>query len=199
MIMRAKHMLEDMIDYRKGKLIVHKLYSCVIRNTGVYEYPDDWAQETIPVGKVVRLNSFSYDTVGVTTSQSDSPTIRFPLEQFLICFEEADVLEDGSVVSPTTTDFSKAKPRPPLIFDDMKKNPPLIFDDSKVKIEQVNHPEHYNKGIEAIDYIDSWGMNFNSGNVIKYVTRAPFKGDYIQDLEKALWYLQRELERVKNA
>ena len=62
--------------------------------------------------------------------------------------------------------------------------------------EMVNHPEHYNQGIEAIDYIESHGMNFNIGNVIKYVTRAKHKGTEFEDLKKAQWYLQREIERL---
>ena len=36
--------------------------------------------------------------------------------------------------------------------------------------EMVDHPSHYNQGIEAIDYIESHNMNFNIGNVIKYIT-----------------------------
>ena len=41
--------------------------------------------------------------------------------------------------------------------------------------EMVDHPSHYNQGIETIEYIESWSMNFNTGNVIKYVTRAGYK------------------------
>ena len=63
--------------------------------------------------------------------------------------------------------------------------------------ERVNHPKHYNRGIEAIEYIESWGMNFNLGNVIKYVTRADYKGDVVEDLRKAEWYLKREIERIE--
>lgn len=63
-------------------------------------------------------------------------------------------------------------------------------------MSNVNHPKHYNKGIEAIDYIESWDMNFNVGNAIKYITRAPYKGNQKEDLEKALWYIQRELIRT---
>lgn len=73
------------------------------------------------------------------------------------------------------------------------------------KVERVNHPKHYNKhpsGIECIDVIE-W-FNLNLGNVIKYIWRAEEKGATIQDLEKAAWYLNREIERrkkleVKNA
>ena len=64
--------------------------------------------------------------------------------------------------------------------------------------EMVDHPSHYNQGIETIDYIDSWEMNFNTGNVIKYVTRAGYKNDQLEDLKKAMWYLDREIQRLKN-
>ena len=64
--------------------------------------------------------------------------------------------------------------------------------------EQVNHPQHYNAGkIEAIDVIEDWKLNFNLGNVIKYVCRSEYKDSTIQDLEKAYWYLGRELKRRK--
>ena len=63
----------------------------------------------------------------------------------------------------------------------------------------VDHPNHYNEGIEAIDVIESWGLNFHVGNVIKYMLRAPHKGEEIQDLEKAKWYLDRHLENVSKA
>ena len=63
--------------------------------------------------------------------------------------------------------------------------------------EQVNHPSHYNQGIEPIEVIESWDLNFNLGNVIKYTLRAPYKENMIQDLEKAKWYLERELQRLK--
>ena len=61
----------------------------------------------------------------------------------------------------------------------------------------VNHPLHYNvhpNGIECIDVVE--GFNFNIGNAIKYLWRAGLKSDdAVKDLEKAAWYVQRELER----
>ena len=66
------------------------------------------------------------------------------------------------------------------------------------KKEMVNHPSHYNKGIETIEYIESWSMNFNTGNVIKYVTRAGYKNNQLEDMKKAMWYLQREIDRLEN-
>ena len=64
------------------------------------------------------------------------------------------------------------------------------------EIDMVNHPQHYSAhGIEPIDYIESHDLNFNLGNVIKYVSRAPFKGTELQDLKKAKWYLEREIKK----
>ena len=60
--------------------------------------------------------------------------------------------------------------------------------------DPVNHPAHYKVGgIETIDFIEAKGLNYNLGNVVKYVTRADHKGERRENLEKALWYLKREL------
>ena len=62
----------------------------------------------------------------------------------------------------------------------------------------INNPEHYQaNGIEAIDVIEAYGLNFNLGNTIKYILRADKKGNKKQDLEKAQWYLKREIEKFK--
>ena len=60
------------------------------------------------------------------------------------------------------------------------------------------HPEYYEKnGIEAIDFIDAHRLNFNLGNVVKYVTRAGRKDgeEALTALRKAQWYLEHEIER----
>jgi len=58
--------------------------------------------------------------------------------------------------------------------------------------EAVNHPSHYNAGeFEVIEVIDDWQLGFYEGNIIKYVGRAKYKGKELQDLKKALWYLER--------
>ncbi len=64
----------------------------------------------------------------------------------------------------------------------------------------VNHPKHYTQhpsGVECIDITEHY--NFNVGNCIKYLWRAGLKDDAIQDLEKAAWYLNREIEKRKKA
>ena len=64
------------------------------------------------------------------------------------------------------------------------------------KEDMVNHPPHYKSGgIETIDFIEAKGLNYRLGNVVKYVTRADHKGNRMEDLKKALWYLQREIEK----
>lgn len=61
----------------------------------------------------------------------------------------------------------------------------------------VNHPKHYNSGkIETIDVIEDWNLNFNLGNAIKYIARAEHKGNKKEDLEKAVWYLEREISKA---
>ena len=60
----------------------------------------------------------------------------------------------------------------------------------------VDHPKHYNVGhIEVIDFIEDQDLNFNEGNVIKYLCRAKHKGKRLEDLEKALWYLNRIINK----
>lgn len=65
----------------------------------------------------------------------------------------------------------------------------------------VNHPPHYRAGgVETIDFIEAKDLNYRLGNVVKYVSRAGRKNsDPVQDLEKAAWYLQREITARKNA
>lgn len=66
----------------------------------------------------------------------------------------------------------------------------------------VNSPPHYKAGgVETIDFIESKDFNYRLGNVIKYVSRAGRKvdSDPVQDLEKAMWYLQREINARKEA
>lgn len=66
-------------------------------------------------------------------------------------------------------------------------------------MEKINHPSHYNiNKIEVIDAIEDWQLNFSRGNAIKYIVRAGIKdpSTEIEDLKKAIWYLNREVERL---
>lgn len=64
---------------------------------------------------------------------------------------------------------------------------------------KVNHPRHYNMGrIEVIDAIEAWELGFDDGNAVKYIARARHKGKELEDLEKALWYLERRIKNLKS-
>jgi hypothetical protein len=63
--------------------------------------------------------------------------------------------------------------------------------------DNVNHPPHYKTGgIETIDFIEAKSLSYNLGNVVKYITRADYKGNKLEDLKKAQWYLNREVSNL---
>jgi hypothetical protein len=67
--------------------------------------------------------------------------------------------------------------------------------------DRVNHPGHYRaNGLEAINVIEAFGLDFCLGNAIKYILRAgrkPYAAE-IEDLEKAVWYINRRIEKLRN-
>lgn len=74
----------------------------------------------------------------------------------------------------------------------MKRQPSSVID-------RVDHPPHYggaDNPYEAIKVIEAWGLGFNLGNAVKYVSRAGKKGDRLEDLKKARWYLDREIQNA---
>lgn len=85
----------------------------------------------------------------------------------------------------------------PFLAYEMKK----ANDEEAKKSDVISHPSHYTQGIECMDYIESHKLNYARGNIVKYVTRAGLKdaSKEVEDLEKARWYLDREIERVKKA
>jgi len=65
----------------------------------------------------------------------------------------------------------------------------------------VEHPQHYggkDNPYEAIKVIEAWGLGFCLGNTLKYIARSGKKGDVVEDLEKARWYLDREISRLRS-
>jgi hypothetical protein len=72
------------------------------------------------------------------------------------------------------------------------------------KKEKVNHPEHYGgkeNQYESIKVIEAWDLGFCLGNVVKYISRAGKKDKdrELEDLQKARWYLDREINKLKDA
>lgn len=80
---------------------------------------------------------------------------------------------------------------------------PFNPDPSEKRIgDAVNHPSHYSSGkIEVIEAIEDWKLGFNLGNAVKYVARAGKKdpAKTKEDLEKAIWYIRRQIELMKDA
>lgn len=69
---------------------------------------------------------------------------------------------------------------------------------NKENEDLVNHPEHYTKGkIEVIEFIEDQDLEYHESNVVKYVARAKHKGKRIEDLKKALWYLDRKIRLLE--
>ena len=69
--------------------------------------------------------------------------------------------------------------------------------------EQVNHPQHYggqNNPYESIKVIDAWDLGFSLGNTVKYISRAGKKNKQkeLEDLNKALWYLQHHIQKLED-
>lgn len=66
--------------------------------------------------------------------------------------------------------------------------------------DAVNNPAHYGGAgnpYEVINVVEAWSLNFNLGNVLKYIARAGKKGDALEDLKKARWYLEREIANLE--
>ena len=95
--------------------------------------------------------------------------------------------------SKTNTCYSIFSERDEL---DVERNYEILFGSN----DSVNHPSHYNKGkIEVADFISDQKLNFDRGNAVKYVCRAGSKDPEkeIQDLEKAIWYINHEIQMLK--
>lgn len=65
--------------------------------------------------------------------------------------------------------------------------------------DPVNHPPHYggDTTYETIKVIEAWALGFCLGNAVKYISRAGHKGDALEDLRKARWYLDREIAKLE--
>jgi len=87
----------------------------------------------------------------------------------------------------------------PASAGSLNKPPSIVETHFPITMEEpqadlVNHPAHYKTGgIETIDFIEAKSLNYNLGNAVKYITRADHKGNRLQDLQKAQWYLSREI------
>ncbi len=127
----------------------------------------------------------------------------------LIASEKNTIIEVESVDKNNLVFYYWDKDRTFLFYmvNDIEEELPLIdtfcvpskiVTDKIEAPEMVNHPNHYNQGrYEVIDVIEDWDLNFCLGNAVKYIARCNHKGNKKQDLEKAIFYLKRELEKER--
>ena len=82
-----------------------------------------------------------------------------------------------------------------LSYEDAKQALEQKFDnDTAVGVDMVAKPPHYNHGrYETIEVIEDWNLNYHCGNAVKYISRHMHKGKPVEDIRKAVWYLQRYL------
>lgn len=83
-----------------------------------------------------------------------------------------------------------------------QESEPAKFDWSafeETREDPVNSPPHYTAGgIETIEFIEAKNLGYNLGNAVKYISRAEHKGKYLEDIKKAVWYLNREIAFVES-
>jgi hypothetical protein len=126
-----------------------------------------------------------------------------PSYVYKICSDYKNKPKTRAKVKPLTLDevglkdsLARARGEAPITF---KMATPVSFTDTLRSIDDmVNSPPHYTTGgIETIDFIEAKELNYHLGNVVKYITRSGHKGDKLKDLEKAQWYLNREINNLK--
>ncbi|GAA1645668.1 hypothetical protein GCM10009700_35090 [Brevibacterium sanguinis] len=67
--------------------------------------------------------------------------------------------------------------------------------------DSISYPSHYVEGrsIEPIEVIEDWGLGFHLGNALKYIARSGRKNDGVEDLQKAVWYLERRIDLLEES
>jgi|APSaa5957512576_1039674.scaffolds.fasta_scaffold03408_4 hypothetical protein len=85
-----------------------------------------------------------------------------------------------------------------MTYETLTKPKPSPYEQNTYR-DIVDKPAHYNQGtIEVIDYILDQQLPYTLGNAIKYISRCRFKGSEKRDLEKAIWYLNKYKETIKD-
>ena len=110
-------------------------------------------------------------------------------------WEQLGLFSSDKTIMPHTTRLVELTG---AIANNIKRNQDMQIKLFEPKPDAVNHPAHYKiGGIETIDFIEAKNLGYNLGNVVKYITRADHKGNKLEDLRKAQWYLTRAIETAK--
>jgi len=169
--------------------------------TGMYVSQVMWEAKKRAKAKKVTLTATQVELakkLGITTSDYAKGLLTLQKKKPVkLPKKTIDRPKEGTVVGGLVyTKMSNGKfrwlPPAPLPMPE-----PVQIEMFEPKADPVNHPAHYKVGgIETIDFIEAKKLNYNLGNVVKYLTRADHKGNRKQDLEKAKWYLERELSTM---
>lgn len=178
---QAWRRMENLLDAKRKIEQSHSYHDLVDQSKKIYESPDR--------GKTVYERPFG------THNPSLRNLIQSPEEQKI-----KDYLKRDKPVYTTPKPDEVYPAREDVPSELWGKNIQESLDNKK---DMVNHPPHYNKGIETTTYINSWDMSFSQGNVVKYVTRYNLKHDtkekQLEDLKKARWYLEDVIKQVENS
>lgn len=109
--------------------------------------------------------------------------------------QKEEVAKQEIIATITKHIEPKSATRLPIVKEEKTVAPVKL---SAKEHDVVNHPSHYTRGnIEVIDFIEDQQLSYHLGNVVKYVARAGYKGDKVEDLKKAQWYLNRYIRTLE--
>lgn len=126
----------------------------------------------------------------------ESRTIDYDYDGIVVEIDEPR----GVSISKPELDFSKATESLKEAAVETGRNIVKEAVDVSTEFDPVSKPSHYTEGrkYEPRKVIYDWGLNFNLGNAVKYISRAGRKNDSIEDLKKAIQYMEFELEELEN-
>ena len=130
-------------------------------------------------------NQDAWKTVSLHTSKK-------PLSQSITMMEDDITGLTDEQVERMAANLGRPRMRMQATTREEKISTPGVYESH----DNVNSPEHYKAGgIETIDFIEAKQLNYHLGNVVKYISRADYKGDRKENLLKAQWYLNREIAK----
>lgn len=140
----------------------------------------NYDEETVPAHERSRVKYLLWDIEQATVTEMS----EFELDKFL---ERPGATIKGNVANTLNVTIKKNDAN---VSKQVNEN----------KSDTVNHPSYYQGKIEVIDFIDDKNLGFNLGNCVKYISRAGKKNPekFLEDLEKARWYLDREIRNMEN-
>jgi len=129
-----------------------------------------------------------------------TPEIMLPGSAFWVLFEHMSQEHGLTMIDSELSDVCNAvdRMRAEWKANELKRQCRKCGGGDGAAVDPVNHPPHYTQhpsGVECIQVTEC--MSFCLGNAVKYIWRADLKNDAIEDLEKARWYVSREIERRK--